>query len=86
MASYRAPFKTSEYQFSAKVIYPFFYELLKFVGNWSLDLTIFFRKNRHFCLGHMIHQNGPEFPQDHEYAIQKILRPLVLELLPKNDN
>ena len=31
----------------------------------------------------MIHQNGPEFPQDHENAIQKILRPLVLELLPK---
>ena len=46
----------------------------------------FFERNRHFCLGHMIHQNGPEFPQDHEYAIQKILRPLVLELLPKNDN
>ena len=42
--------------------------------------TEFFRKNRHFCLGHMIHQNGPEFPQDHENAIQKILRPLVLEL------
>ena len=25
-------------------------------------------------------------PQDHEYAFQKILRPLFLELLPKNDN
>ena len=34
----------------------------------------------------MINQNGQEFPQDHENAIQKILRPLVLELLPKNFN
>ena len=45
----------------------------------------FFEKNQHF-FGHMIHQIGLEFPQDHEYAIQKILRPLVLELLPKNGN
>ena len=34
----------------------------------------------------MIHQIYVEFPQDHEYAMQKILRPLVLELLPKNSN
>ena len=31
----------------------------------------------YFCFGHMIYQNGPEFPQDSEYAIQKILRPIV---------
>ena len=39
-----------------------------------------------YLIGHIIHQIGLEFPQDHEYAIQKILRSLVLELLPKNGN
>ena len=34
MPCYRSPFETSEYRFSAKVIYPFFYELLK--GKFSL--------------------------------------------------
>ena len=36
-----------------------------------------------FFSGHMIHQIGLESPQDHEYAIQKNLSPLVLDLLPK---
>ena len=31
----------------------------------------------------MIHQIYVEFPQDREYAIQKNLRPTLLELLPK---
>ena len=51
MPSYRAPFETSEYQFSAKVIYPFFYELLKFYSKELVSgLREFFRKNRHFFL------------------------------------
>ena len=44
------------------------------------------RKINFFFIGHMIYQIRLEFPQDYEYAIQKILRPLVLELLPKNGN
>ena len=46
-------------------------------GPW--DFGKFFRKNQHF-FGHMIHQIYVEFPQDHEYAIQKILRPILPEL------
>ena len=43
-----------------------------------MGLREFFRKkNQHFFLGHMIYQIYVEFPQDHEYAIQKILRPIV---------
>ena len=45
-----------------------------------------FSKIIEIFFGHMMHQIGPEFSQDHEYAIQKILRPLVLELFPKNGN
>ena len=83
--SYRGPFETSEYQFLENVIYPFFYELLKFYSKELVSgLREFFRKKNFFL--HMIHQNSLEFPQDYEYAIQKILRPLVLELLPKNGN
>ena len=84
MSSYRAPFETSEYQFSAKVIYPFFYELLKFYSKELVSgLNELFRKKSTFFSGLMIHQNSPEFFQDYEYEIQKILRPLVLDLLPK---
>ena len=46
------------------------------------DLRIF-SKNIDTFLGHMIHEIGPEFSQDHEYAVEKILRPLVQEFLPK---
>ena len=64
-----------------------FYELLKFYSKELVSgLSEFFRKKSTFFFGHMIHQNSLEFPQDYEYAIQKILRSLVLELLPKNGN
>ena len=77
----------SEYQFLEKVIYPFFYKGLKFYSKELVSgLSEFFRKKSTFFFWHMIHQNGLEFPQNYEYAIQKILRLLVLELLPKNGN
>ena len=87
MSSYRAPFETSEYQFLEKVIYPFFYKPSKFYSKELVSgLSEFFRKKSTFCFGNKIHHVGSEFPQDYEYAIQKILRSLVLELLPKNGN
>ena len=73
---------------SAKFTVQFlFYSYLKFYSKeLASGLREIFRKNRHFCLGHVIHQNSPEFSQDSEYAIQKILRPIVLELQWKNGN
>ena len=72
MPSYRAPFETSEYQFSAKVIYPFFYELLKFYSKELVSgLSEFFRKKSTFFSGHMIHQSSLEFPQDLRICNQK---------------
>ena len=55
------------------------FKVLKLV--WAQGHKEIFRIKIFF--GHMIHQIYIEFPQDHEYAIQKILRPLILELLPK---
>ena len=40
-------------------------------------LEKFIEKNQHFLHGHIIHQIYVEFPQDHEYVIQKILRPIL---------
>ena len=47
-----------------------------------MGLGASFRKKKSMCffLGHVIRQIGPEFPQDHECATQKILQPLVPKL------
>ena len=64
---------------------------MNFCKFYSKELALgrgeFFReKNQHFFFGHMIHEIGLEFPQDHDGIIGFSLRPLVLELLPKNGN
>ena len=86
MPSYRGPFETSEYEFLEKVIYPFFLKALKFYSKELVSgLSEFFRKKINFFL-HMIHLTGVECPQNHDYAFQEILRPILLELFPKNGN
>ena len=69
MASDRAPFETSKYQFLEKVFLYFLYEFLKFYSKEMVsELSEFFRKKSTF-FGHMIHHIYVEFPYDLEYGL-----------------
>ena len=57
--------------------YTFIIIIIIIIKGFVSGLREFFRQKNQQFFRHMIHQIYVEFPQDHEYAIQKILRPIV---------